>query len=1034
MGRTIRREKAVQLLCGFLLFAAQLAFAAEHHGLVLFDGLPVPGATVTVAQGTKEQSTITDRQGLYEFADLPEGNWKIRIEMQGFSTLNGDIVVSPTTPQSSWQLKMLGLEQLLAKAREIKPEGIPLQPRLTTDNKAPVKSNEPPLPEAPRPTEEATDHASDGLLINGSVNNAATSRYTLSPAFGNRRAGAKSLYTGGIGVIVDNSIFDARPYSLAGISTPKASYSQVTMIATLGGPLNIPHLLPRGPNFFLAYQWTRDSNATTIPGLVPDEAERRGDLSGLLNSAGQPVTIYNPATGMPYQGLIPVNPQASALLNLYPLPNLAGNTRYNYQTAVLSSKHADALQSRLDKTIGRRDQLYGRFGFQSSRANNANLFQFRDTTNTLGIDTSINWSHLYRHQLFVNLGYHFTRLRTDIRPYFANDQNISGNAGITGNSQAPSDWGPPTLAFSSGITSLTDGISTFNRNRTDAFSVSVSSTRGHHNVIFGGDYRKQEFNELTQQNPRGVFTFTGTATQGSTDTGSGSDLADFLLGVPDTSQLAFGNPDKYFRQPVYDLYVNDDWRIRPELTINAGLRWDYGAPLTELFGRLVNLDLTSGFSAARPVLANDPIGPVTGQRYPGSLIRPDKFSVEPRLGIAWRPLPASTMVVRAGYGVYDDTSVYLSAAETMAQQSPLSKSLNVANGSTCPLTLANGFINCSGITSNTFAVDPNLRVGYAQTWQLSIQKDLPGAMVMTATYLGVKGTRGMQLSLPNTYAPGTANPCSTCPVGFTYRTSNGNSTRESAQLQLRRRLRSGFTATLQYTYSKSLDNDAQVGAQGHQAATSTTAAPTTITTAQQSEPMASPSVAQNWLDLRAERGLSNFDQRHLLKVQMQYTTGMGMHGGTLLGGWRGTLLKEWTLMSQINAGTGLPETPIYLTPLPGVGVPGTIRPDLTGQPIYRASAGYFLNAGAYTAPAAGNWGTSRRNSITGPSQFTLDASALRTFRLRDPLNLDIRLDATNLFNHVVFTTWNSTVNSTTFGLPVATNPMRSMQLTARLRF
>ena len=95
-------------------------------------------------------------------------------------------------------------------------------------------------------------------------------------------------------------------------------------------------------------------------------------------------------------------------------------------------------------------------------------------------------------------------------------------------------------------------------------------------------------------------------------------------------------------------------------------------------------------------------------------------------------------------------------------------------------------------------------------------------------------------------------------------------------------------------------------------------------------------IAQNWLDLSAERGLSSFDQRHLVTLQAQYTSGMGMHGGTLLTGWRGALFKEWTFATQINAGTGLPLTPIYFAAIPGTGVAGPIRPDYTGALVYAA--------------------------------------------------------------------------------------------------
>jgi hypothetical protein len=1019
--------------CLCLLLVAGTAHAEEHHGQVMFGGVPVPGATVTMTQGSKQLSTVTDQQGVYEFPDLSAGTWEVLIEMSGFRSTDGSVKVSADAPQATWELKMLGLDQVIAETKASWVDGKPLERRDATKSPPAGSKENASMPDAPAPQEDAAGSAvADGLLINGSENNAATSKYSISQAFGNRKAGAKSMYTGGLGIIVDNSLFDARPYSITGLSQPKPVYSRVTGLATLGGPLNIPSLWYHGPNFFLAYQWTRDKNVQTIPGLVPTEAQRSGDLSGLLNSAGQPVTIYNPATGIPFSKPLPVSPQAAALLALYPLPNPpqnAGQLRYNYQAQALSNQHVDALQSRLEKTIGHKDQVYGRFGFQSSRADAENLFHFRDTTNTLGLDGSVNWSHRYLHQVFVNLGYHFTRLRTQVRPQFAGVTDIEGNAGITGVSGDAQDWGPPQLSFQSGISGLTDAQSLFNRNRTDAGSVSIQTTHRQHNFTFGGDFRRQEFNELTQLNPRGAFAFTGTATAGPA-AGSGSDLADFLLGAPATSQLAYGNADKYFRQSVYDLYVADDWRLRPELSINAGLRWDYGAPLSELFGRLVNLDVTSGFGAVAPVLGSSPVGSLTGQRYPAALVRPDRLGFEPRVGIAWRPLPASTMVVRAGYGVYDDTSVYLANAELMAQQSPLSKSISAASSATCPLTLANGFVNCGATTANTYAVDPNLRVGYAQTWQLSVQRDLPGAMVATATYLGVKGTRGMQEFFPNTYPIGGINPCPMCPAGFVYRTSNGNSTRHSTQVQVRRRLRSGFTASLDYTYSKSLDNDAQLGGLGPVAITSVASGVAASTTT----PAPTPSVAQNWLDLNGERGLSTFDQRHLAKISAQYSTGMGLHGGTLFDGWRGTLMKDWTLIGSLKIGTGLPETPVYFATTPGTGFTGWIRPDTTGAPLYRSSAGYFLNSAAYSAPIPGRWGTARRNSITGPEIFSFDTSISRTFRLKDPFHLDIKVDATNLLNRVTYTAWITTVNSTTFGLPAAPNPMRSIQITGRLRF
>ncbi len=1006
------------------LAASSLA-AAESHGQVTFGGLPLPGATVTATQETRQFTTITDPRGLYSFADLPNGLWTIEVRMTGFATLQRDVTVAPDAPAATWEMKLLPLDQIEAAVEA--PAAPPPAPAPPAVEKEPPKPKPEPSPQTAPPENDLSQGASDSLLINGSVNNGAASPFAQTAAFGNNRSGGKGLYTGGIGLIFDNSALDAIPFSLTGQNTPKPSYNDLTGVATLGGPLKIPHLLEDGPNFFVAYQWTRNRNATTQWGLVPSLAERAGTLAG---------PVRDPLTGAPFPGnAIPpgrISPQAQALLNLYPMPNFNGNSRYNYELPIVSPTHQDGLQSRLGKRLNNKNSVYGGVAFQSTRTDTPSLFGFLDTSDLLGLNASANWWHGITQRLFFNLGAQYSRMTTHVTPYFENRRNVSGDAGIAGNNQEPVNWGPPSLVFANGVAGLSDALPSFNRFQTSGLSFSMLWNRGVHYVTYGGDFRRQEFNYLSQQDPRGTFTLTGAAT--------GDAFGDFLLGVPDTSSIAFGNADKYFRESAYDAYFTDDWRVRPELTINAGLRWEYAAPITELYDRLVNLDIAPGFGAAAPVLASDPSGPLTGQRYPSSLLRPDKHAFEPRIGVAWRPLSGSSLVVRAGYGMYYNTSVYQSVAPQLAQQPPLSKTLSVQNSPANPLTLANGFNAAPATTPNTFAIDPNFRVGYAQEWQLTVQRDLPASLQMTATYLGIKGARGLQEFLPNTVPTGAANPCPACPAGFVYLASNGNSTREAGQIQLRRRLHSGFTALLQYTFSKSIDDDATLGGQGaimptrnFSAAASGPGGPPQTGAATGSS-AASPLIAQNWLDLSAERSLSSFDQRHLLTLQAQYTTGMGLKGGTLVSGWKGALFKEWVVSTSVTVGSGLPQTPIYLVPVPGTGVTGTIRPDYTGAPLYSAPAGLFLNPVAYVAPAPGQWGNAGRNTITGPSQFVLNASLGRTFRLNDRFHLDLRVDSTNALNHVTFTSWNTIINNAQFGSPAAANAMRSMQTVLRLRF
>ena len=1079
------------LKLGLLLAGITLLLpASEHHGLVKFGGLPVPGATVIASQNGKAFTAITDAQGAYQFPDLPDGAWRLQIEMPGFTTIEQEIAVVPQAPSPEWELKMLPMDQIqavapapteapapqTASAAETKTAAAPAKPprrgknipvgptntqsafqradlNAANSNAAagtPASENAVPGGDAGGNSNELNQRAADGLLINGTANNGASSPFALAQAFGNNRRGARSLYTGALGFIMDNSALDATPYSVTGQNTGKPAYNNFRGVAAFGGPLKIPGLLPRnGPQFFFNYQWTRNRNDSTLPGVVPDAFERAGDFSHVLTPSGQPVQIFDPVTRVPFEGnQIPqyrISPQAQALLNLYPLPNFTGG-RYNYQLATVGITHQDALQTRMNKLVGRRNQVSGLFAMQSSRTDNPNLFGFLDTNDSLGLNLNLNWRHNVTQRFFTNVGFQYSRMSLRAKPYFENRTNIAGAAGITGNNQEPVNWGPPALNFSSGITSLSDGLPSFTRNQTTGVSSDNLWNRGRHNVSFGGDVRRQQVNLLSQQDPRGQFTFNGAA--------AGFDFAGFLLGVPDTSSIAFGNADKYFRANSYDAYVLDDWRIGPGLTLNPGVRWEYWSPITEKYGRLVNLDVAGPFSAEAPVTGTNPTGSLTGNHYPNSLMQPDRHGVQPRIGFSWRPFPASSMVVRGGYGIYYNTSVYLPIAMQMAQQAlhqtPFSKSLAVPNSQDNPLTLANGFNASPTVTPNTFGVDPNFRIGYSQNWLLSVQRDLPGSLVMTAMYQGNKGTRGMQEFLPNTYPIGAANPCPSCPSGFIYLASNGNSTREAGVLQLRRRLRSGLAASLQYTYSKSIDDDALLGGSGTIGGTAGPNNPNNPNGAnpnqggqgptgsapgsQPAAPAAPAAIAQNWLNLRAERSLSNFDQRHNVSFQMQYTTGMGLRGGTLVNGWRGALYKQWTVVSTITAGTGLPLTPVYPVNSAGTGFTGYLRPQVTGAPLYAAPAGLFLNPAAFAPPIPGQWGNAGRNSITGPSQFVLGASLARTFQLSDRFSLDLRADANNALNHVTYPSWNTTVGGGLFGLPPYANAMRTLQTNVRVRF
>jgi hypothetical protein len=858
-----------------------------------------------------------------------------------------------------------------------------------------------PGPVAPRGEDGGAQAASgDAFLVSGTVNSGAAPQ----PSVGNvRRVTGIRLFNGQVTVSGNNSALDARPYSLTGIPVRKPDTSRLNVSGIFSGPIRIPGLMRTTRNINVQYSRNASTNANTLSELMPTLLQRGGDFSQTFDGFGRPVQIVDPETGLPFAGnTIPtgrISPQAFALLGYYPRPEPGATGTYNYQIPALSTSEQHRVSASVSNIVNNTTNLVGgNVNYNRSVNDSTSLFGFDNSSHGSCLTVGLNWSRRFLpSNQQIRMRHTYTRQTNTTEPQFANTTNVSGDAGITGNNQDPVNWGPPSLSFSSGIAGLSDSQYSFNRTQSHAFGAETTRSRGRHNMSIGGNARYEMLDVVSQQNARGAFTFNGGF--------SGHDFADFLLGIPNTSSIAFGNADKGFRAWTYDAYVNDDFRVSQNFTISMGVRWEFEAPVTERLGRLVNLDVAEDFSAAAPVIAEDGIGPITGRRYPRSLVGSNPWGIQPRFGLAWRPVPTSSVVLRAGYGIYRNSSVYQTIARQMAQQPPLSRAFNSMNTPETPLTLANGFVAPISTTLNTVAYDPDFSVGTVHRWQASTQRDLPGGLTAVATYLAGKGVNLPQAFIPNTYPAGTPNPCPICPTGFVYTTSGGSSIQHAGQFELRRRLRSGLTWSAGYTLSKATD-DASLGG---------------------------GDVAQNWLDLDAERGPSSSEQRHQFRVTAQYSTGQGVSGGALRTGIMAALVNGWTISPNFTVGSGTPRTPVYrVTSV--AGVTGTVRADLTGAPLDDAPEGYYVNPAAFAPPAPGTWGNAQRNSIRGPGTSSLNASITRQFPLRNRLSLNWQLSATNVFNRVTYSNINTVVGSPQFGLPTATSGMRRITTSLSTRF
>jgi hypothetical protein len=839
---------------------------------------------------------------------------------------------------------------------------------------------------------------------------------------GNRVNRGRSQIRGSAFLSARNSVFDARPFSLTGQNTDQASYSQYRYGLVIGGGLNIPKIIHSEKTFFfLTYNGSSARNPFDALTTVPTALQRAGDFS--QSFANGPVTIFDPLTHAPFaNNVIPPNrldAAAMSLLRYFPLPNQPGIVdNFRFVTAV--PQNSQNFGIRLNHTLSRKDRLDFALNLQERTGNSAQTFGFIDDTNGTGLSTSLGWTHNITTRLINSLRFSFSRNRNQTLPFFADSTNIAAALGILGTSSDPINFGPPNLGFTN-FGALSDASPALRRDQTASLTEGMTFIKGQHTLTFGGEFRRVQLNSKTDQDGRGTYTFSGLLTsafdaQGQPIPGTGYDLADYLLGDPQSSSIRYGSASNYFRNSVYNAYISDDWKARPNLTVNAGLRYEYFTPFVDKYNRLANLDVAANFTGVAVVIPGQ-AGPYSGV-FPDGLVNPDKNLWSPRLGIAWKPIPKKQTLVRAGYGIYFNGSIYSQFPGRLASQPPFADSLSVTTSLAQPLTIENGFLNVvSKSIKNTYAIDRNYRVGYAQTWNLSLQQPLAKSLILEVSYLGTKGTRLDIQRMPNRAPPGSPLTAEQRriigdAVGFTFESSDGNSIYHAGNLRVTRRFAKGVSTNFTYTYAKSIDNASTFGGAGN-------------------------TVAQNDLDLHAERGLSSFDQRHTASAGYVLTSPFGQNG--LLHSQNSSvnrLFSDWTLSGNIMAHSGHPFTARVLgnqSNSGGTGSVGSGRADATGLAV--DDGGGYFNPLAFAIPTPGHFGTAGRNTIPGPGLFSMNLSLSRSFRLGDDRRrVEFRIDSSNFTNHVNITNFGTVINANNYGIATAAGAMRSITSTVRFRF
>ncbi|MGA3201274.1 MAG: TonB-dependent receptor [Bryobacteraceae bacterium] len=833
-------------------------------------------------------------------------------------------------------------------------------------------------------------------------------------SFGNRRR-QQPAYTGSVFITLQNSALNAAPFSLNGQSQPKPSSDNAKFGINIGGPMVIPKILNwQRASFYFTYQGVQSRNPYSAVSTVPTQAELAGNFSAVPN------IIFDPLTSMPFPGnVIPssrFDTAAAGLLQYFPAPSYTGITQ-NYRNVASTPNNNNNIGIRLNAPLTNKDRLTFNVQYQNRDSATEQLFRFRDPSNGYGLSAAGGWSHSFGRRFNNSATLTFSRNINITEPYFANTTDVAAELGITGTSQAPLNYGPPNLAFTN-FGSLSDSAASSTHSQTYNFTDNITYVlKKKHNLTFGYLFRRLEQNSISDQNARGSFSFSGLLTSqldanGQPVAGTGFDFADFLLGLPQLSSVQYGTDPIYLRGWSTGAFAQDDYRISRGLSFNVGLRYEYFSPYTELYNHMSNLLITPGFTSVALATAG-----VSG--LPASLVHSEKANFSPRLGYSYRPFPKHSLIFHGGYSIFYSGSPYATIAGNMAAQPPFFRTLTLSTSVADPLTLENGFATLPSQTiTNTYAVNPNYKLGYAQTWTFAIQQTLPHAVLLELEYIGTKGTDLSVVEAPNEAVEGASvatasqNLKIADATGFTYQTYGANSIFNAGQTRITRRFQRGMSATALYTYSKSIDDASSF--------TGTGGTP-----------------AQFINDWGLERGLSSFDQRHNLQTTFLFSSPVGIHGMMRNGGWKTAALAGWMLSGTFSATSGTPMTAQISGNLANTGGNGALsnpRAEATGLPIEAGSYPYF-NLLAFTTPPAGQFGNAGVDTIPGLFQTSLNASFNRAFRFGESRRqLQFRLSATNALNHEVITQINTTVNSTQYGLPTGASATRAVTLLLRFSF
>jgi Carboxypeptidase regulatory-like domain/TonB dependent receptor len=866
-------------------------------------------------------------------------------------------------------------------------------------------------------------------------------------------------YHGSLFEYLQNDALDADPYGFNG----KAPKHFNTFGGSLGGPVNIPHLYNGKDKtfFFFDYEGNRRSTAVAQQFLVPTQAERNGDLTAL----GGPV--ISPGS---------INPTARALLNFYPLPNVTGQSNYNYENFQNTPARTDGVDLRVDQNITSKQSLYARFSRKNITEDYANPFLPNDSDSVHNRSLLVSYTYAITPKMVNEFRFGFTNVTTSVGFPIEGADALS-ELDLTGVniSQHPATHAFPTFNFSAGtgFTPIGRDKTGVTQSKTAQFTDNLTRTMGKHTLKAGIDARRVRYADIETFLPSddfGQFTFQPNFT--------GNAFGDFLEGLPTTLFFAVSSPDVAGTAWQYSVFGQDEYQISSKLTLSYGLRWQILPGFHEDGGNLANFDQRNNSivvpNSLAAYLAKDNLQssnvafqqsfnacnlghaalPCTSyvtasqDHLPQSLRNTYTRNFQPRFSLAYRPFNDTKTVIRAGFGIFTVTNLGpLSFNNSGNPTSALHTYTNsLSNGApliqfpnTAPPTVGVQY-GGGGLDQG---VDPNYRDPQGNQWNLTVERQLTNNDSFRVSYVGMHTYR-LNITEDLNQIPASTTPYQTTSASpyvdprapyhnwfELYSTFNaGEANYNGLEVEESHKMAHGFYLDANYTLAKNLadnqgDNPAAFAGEVNYGI-----------------PIA------NRFDVRSDYGNVEGTRRHRFLLTGLYQLPVG-EGRTFLntGGWKNAVFGGWEITTVT-----LLETGPWLTPsISGsfdqsntdvVNRGAFLRPDQVSADLYQnQSRAHYFNLAAFapTPAGAGRFGNAGVGILQGPGTAAASLGLAKVFNLTERVKMRFESTFTNVLNHTNFAPPATQIDNPTFGVLSAPQTAenagnRTGQLALRVEF